>query len=183
MRSRWQRYQREALEKDMAPAAYATRARRRVIAGLAAFSVALLWVDAAVSWFLAPSDLAVTINFVLLAIMLVIYLPAVTLLNVASRGTAALPARMLDERQAAERLRAVATGHRITFGLIGLALAAVVAGTWGEGDTARIPAAAVFILLLAIWLTHLVMPLIIVGWRMPDPVPDEDDERDEHDDA
>lgn len=174
LRERWHRHVARTLEQERLAGLHRTRFRRRLLVVAGAVSVLLLWADAAVSWRIAPSDTAVRVNVVLLVIMLAIYIPVVTALNSATRGTASLPESHLDERQVAERLRAhtyANTAMRLILG--GLALLVVVA-TWNAGAEARIPAAAVFLGVFALWWTHFLLPLLVAGWRLPDPPPDDD---------
>ncbi|GIH47139.1 hypothetical protein Mro03_23180 [Microbispora rosea subsp. rosea] len=158
---------------------YRTRARRRLLVATGATGLLVIWADAIVSWYIAPSDTAVTVNFVLLAVSLVCYLPSVTTLNAATRGLASLPERRLDERQVAERLRAYTVANTLMRLILTLVLALVLASMWGDGPAARVPGAAIALGLIAMWLTHLVLPLLVAGWRLPDPPPDDDDRDDD----
>ncbi|KAB8183095.1 hypothetical protein [Microbispora catharanthi] len=181
LRERWNLHVARAMEQDRLVALHRTRRRRRLLVVAGAASVLLLWADAAVSWAIAPSDTAVRVNLVLLVVMLAIYIPVVTALNSATRGLASLPESRLDERQVAERLRAHTYANRVMrLILAGLAVFVVVA-TWSEADKSQIPAAAVFLGVFALWWTHFLLPLLVAGWRLPDPPPD-DDQDDEQDD-
>ncbi|MBX6382049.1 MAG: hypothetical protein IRZ07_03595 [Microbispora sp.] len=164
------------MEQDRLVPLHRTRRRRRLLVAAGAASVLLLWADAAVSWAIAPSDTAVLVNLVLLVAMLVIYVPVVTALNSATRGLASLPERHLDERQIAERLRAhtyANTVMRVVLAALGVV---ILVAMWDEGEKAQIPGAAVFLVVFALWWTHFLLPLLVAGWRLPDPPPDEDDD-------
>ncbi|MEU8381694.1 hypothetical protein [Streptosporangium sp. NPDC048865] len=164
----------DAVERDRLPGWYATQGRRRLIASAVALSLALLWVDVPVSWAGAPSDGADLSDFALLALSMVIYFPAVTLLNIATRGVVNLAERHLDERQLAERLRTVAIAHRGTTGiLVALFVTAIALGAT-QGRDYSMPGDAFFSLALALALTHFVIPLVVSGWRLPDPPGDDD---------
>ncbi|MBG0830485.1 hypothetical protein HS041_22245 [Planomonospora sp. ID67723] len=165
----------DIMQLDMLPGWYATRKRRRWLAGAGMFSLALQWINAAVSWAAEPDDGGNWIILTLLAVMMVIYLPAVTLMNIATRGLVELTERHLDERQVGERLRATTIAHRITTGLLAACfVTAVVAGVGGEGDYV-VPERAVIMLIVALAMTHLVLPLIVSTWRLPDPLPDDEE--------
>jgi hypothetical protein len=170
----WRRSRVEALQGDHLPGWYATRGRRRLIASAVALSLALLWADVAVSWASAPSDGADLSDFTLLALSGLIYFPAVSLLNIATRGIVELSERDLDERQVGERLRTVALAHRGTTGiLVAVFVLALVAGV-SQGRDHSMPGDAFFSLALALMLTHFVLPLVVSGWRLPDPPGDDD---------
>jgi hypothetical protein len=172
---RWQQAQAKAMERDLLPGWYATRRRRRMLAAAGMFAVGLVWVDAAVSWSIGPSDDATRISLILLAVMFVIYMPTVTLLNIATRGVNELAERQLDERQAGERLRAIALAHRIMLGiLVVLVAVALAAGLARGGPGSSVPTTTVVQLSIALMLTHLVLPLIVVAWRLPDLPPDDE---------
>ncbi|WP_432865167.1 hypothetical protein [Microbispora rosea] len=177
---RWHAHTARSMEHAMFVPLYRTRARRRLLVATGATGLLVIWADAIVSWYIAPSDTAVTVNFVLLAVALVCYLPSVTTLNAATRGLASLPERRLDERQVAERLRAYTVANTLMRLILTLILALVLASMWGDGPAARVPGAAIALGLIAMWLTHLVLPLLVAGWRLPDPPPDDD--HDDHQD-
>lgn len=170
---RWQQAQAKALERDLLPGWYATRGRRRLLAAAGVLSLVIIWVDAVVTWALAPGDDAALVSFILLAVMLVLYLPAVTLLNIATRGVTALSERDLDERQVSERLRATALAHRVTTGILVAFFIAVFSVGVLQGPGYFLPGAALTTLAVALMLTHFVLPLLISAWRLPDPPPDE----------
>ncbi|GIH79347.1 hypothetical protein [Planobispora longispora] len=165
----------DLIQLDMLPAWYATRERRRWLAGAGIFALALQWINAAVSWAVGPDDGGSRIILILVAIMMVIYLPAVTLMNIATRGLVELAERHLDERQVGERLRATTIAHRITTGLLTACFAAAVVAGMGGGDDYVVPERAVVMLVIALALTHFVLPLIVSTWRLPDPLPDNEE--------
>ncbi|WP_204055642.1 hypothetical protein [Microbispora corallina] len=170
---RWNRRVEQSVQEDRMTALYRTRARRRLLVAAGAVSVLVLWADATVSWFIAPSDTAVLVNFVLLLVMLAFFVPAVTALNIATRGLASLPERRLDERQVAERLRAFTQANIAMRLILGAVLVAIVAATWEGGPAVRVPGAAVFLGVMALLWTHYLLPLLVAGWRLPDPPPDD----------
>ncbi|WP_436763886.1 hypothetical protein [Streptosporangium sp. V21-05] len=169
----WRQTRVEAMQRDYLPGWYATRGRRRLIASAVVVSLALLWADVAVSWNGVPGDGADLTDFTLLALSMVIYFPAVSLLNVATRGVVELAERDLDERQVGERLRAVAIAHRVTLGiLVAVFVTAIVLGM-SQGRDYSVPGDAFLALILALGLTHFVLPLVVSGWRLADPPGDD----------
>lgn len=176
MRDRWTCVREEALERNVLPSWRATRTRRRalVVAGTAA--MAMIWAGAIVSWNLAPSDTAMYTTISLLAVSVVITVTVVTLLNTATRGMISLSERRLDERQVAERLRAHTVAHRVMMAL--LVVLVVVVLNIGDGREEHVPIAAIVVGVVALLETHLLMPLLVAGWRQPDPPPDDDDRGD-----
>ncbi len=163
----------EIMQHDVLPGWYATRGRRRLIASVVVLALALLWADVPVSWADAQGDGDELSDFTLLAISLVLCIPAISLLNIATRGVVELSERDLDERQVGERLRAVAISHRITSGiLVALYVTALVAGS-SRGPDYSMPADAIVSLTLALGLTHFMLPLVVSGWRLPDPPGDD----------
>ncbi|TYB43220.1 hypothetical protein [Actinomadura chibensis] len=166
-----------ALDEELArrmPARYARRRPRRVLAGAAAVTLSLLWVDAAVSWALAPSDTAVIVNFVVLGVLVVAGFPLGGQLIALTGGVTSRRERELDERQLTARLRAFASAHRATTAvMVAVLLATTVADR--DGRESQIPGAALFLILIALLATHLVLPLVVAAWQLPDP-PAEDDE-------
>ncbi|MDL4771783.1 MULTISPECIES: hypothetical protein [Thermomonosporaceae] len=159
-----------------APGRFAARRNRRLLAGAAGALLLLPWVDAAVSWLIAPSDTAVYVNLVVLAAMAVGGVPAYNRMITVTRGTTSLDERYLDERQVAERLRAFRVAHRGTTAMI---IAVGVTIMLAErGRDAHVPAAANFLMVFAMLVMHIALPLIIATWRQPDPPPDDGDEED-----
>jgi hypothetical protein len=173
---RWQQAQAKAMEHDLLPGWYATRSRRRMLAAAGVFAVSLMWIEAAASWALAPGDEAMYVTLILSAVMLVIALPTISLLNVATRGVTALAERQLDERQVGQRLRATALAHRIMLGvLVALVLVVPAVDLARGGPNSSVPTVVVLQLSIALMLTHLVLPLVVSAWRLPDPLPDDED--------
>jgi hypothetical protein len=171
---RWQQAQAKAMEHDLLPGWYATRSRRRMLAAAGVFAVSLMWIEAAASWALAPGDEAMYVTLILSAVMLVIALPTISLLNVATRGVTALAERQLDERQVGQRLRATTLAHRIMLGILVALVVVVLAADLAQGDPgSSVPSVVVLQLSIALMLTHLMLPLIVSAWQLPDP-PDED---------
>lgn len=156
------------------PARYADRRGRRrlVVAGAAALG--LLWVNTAVSWVLAPSTTAMVTCFVILAVVGLAGAWIWGTLSVSTRGTVGLPARLLDERQAKERLDAHARAHRLTLALLFVTYFAVMAALPDDGQHAGIPSAALVLLFAALMATVAALPSLVVAWRMPDPPADDE---------
>jgi hypothetical protein len=156
------------------PARYADqRGRRRlVIAGAGALG--LLWVNTAVSWALAPSTTAMVTCFVILAVVLLAGAWVGGTLSLSTRGTVGLPAHLLDERQAKERLHAHARAHRLTLMLLFVTYFAVVMALPDDGQHAGIPSAALALLFAALMATVAALPSLVVAWRMPDTPADDD---------
>ncbi|GAA0575812.1 hypothetical protein [Actinomadura livida] len=173
MRTRWTEAQKEATEKDVLPSWHATRKRRRVLAGAGGAAIAMVWSGTVVSWNLAPSDTAMYWTISLLVLAVLIALPVITVLNAATRGTVSLAERDLDERQVAERLRAHAVAHRAMLVLLAVVVVAVL-GVPGDRGT-FIPMAAIVMGVVSLFLTHLLMPVLVAGWRQPDPPPDDEE--------
>ncbi|TDD63920.1 hypothetical protein E1293_42225 [Actinomadura darangshiensis] len=172
VRERWERRRQAALQRDMLPSWYATRRRRRTLAAAGLAALAMIWAATAVSWNLAPSDTAMAVSLPLLGLSVVVMLPVVTLLNVATRGSMSLAERLLDERQVAERLRSFTVAHRVMLGIL-VVLAVVVLST----DTEDVPMASVALGVVGLFETHMLLPVLVAGWRQADPPPgDEEDE-------
>ncbi|GAA4233319.1 hypothetical protein FHR32_000601 [Streptosporangium album] len=162
---------------------YATRRNRRLLAGAGAGSAGLIWVSAIVCWYLAPSDLAMWTTFALGGSALVIYIVVYSALVGATRGVVGLAERYLDERQSLERQKAQADARRGTTAVL-IALGAMLSfAVSGAEMTIRIPSAAIVMLMYAVVTTHLILPSLLMGWRMPDPPPDDEDDRDDGDDS
>jgi len=162
---------RRRMEIDVLPSWYATRGRRRALAAAGLATTAALWADAVAAWALAPDRGMFTVHYALLAAATVVAAPVIVLLNVATRGVTHLAERHLDERQIGERLRAQAVANRITLGLITIAGAGVFLATFRQGAEAQVPGFAVILILYALGMTHLMLPLFVAAWRMPDPPP------------
>ena len=173
MWERWSRYREQTLQRDTLPSWYRTRRRRRTLAAAGLVALAMIWAGTVVSWNLAPSDTAMVVTITLLVLSVVIALPAVTLLNTATRGTTSLAEDRLDERQVAERLRAFTVAHRVMLGVL-VVFTVVVLGT----SSHEVPMAAVATGVIALLETHLLLPLLVAGWRQSDPPPDDDEDDD-----
>ncbi|WP_433139957.1 hypothetical protein ACQPZ8_40430 [Actinomadura nitritigenes] len=174
MLERWTRRREEVLQSDLLTSWYATRRRRRALAAAGLAGLAMIWAGTVVSWNLAPSDTAMWTTIGLLAVSVATTIPVVAALNIATRGTTSLAESRLDERQVADRLRAFTVAHRVMLAV----LVAVVVGVLAA-DTDRVPMAAVVVGVVALFETHMLLPVLVAGWRMPDPPPDDEDEADE----
>ncbi|MEU3169115.1 hypothetical protein [Streptosporangium sp. NPDC006930] len=73
-----------------------------------------------------------------------------------------------------ERLRTVAIAHRLTTGILAAVFVMALALGVALGREYSMPGDASFALTLALALTHFVLPLVVSGWRLPDPPGDED---------
>lgn len=169
----------EELERRM-PARYDRQRVRRVLAVAGGACLGLLWVNAAVSWVLAPSDTAMIFNFVVLGILLVAGIPLAGQLIGITRGMTFKSEQELDERQLAGRLRAYSAAHRCTSVVMFLVLLVTMLVD-RDGRDSQIPGAALFLILFAMLITHVLLPLIVAAWQMPDPPADEDEFGDEAD--
>ena len=164
----------ELVERRMA-SRYARRRPRRILAGAGAATLGLLWVDAAVSWVLAPSDTAMITNFVVLGVLLLVGIPLWAQLVGVTRGLTAKQEHELDERQLTARLRAFATAHRATT-FVMVAVLAVTMIADRDGRESQIPGAALFLILFALLATHVLLPLVVAAWQTADPPADDEDE-------
>ncbi|MFF0522519.1 hypothetical protein ACFYTC_27750 [Actinomadura nitritigenes] len=178
MWERWTRRREEVLQSDLLTSWHATRRRRRALAAAGLAGLAMIWAGTVVSWNLAPSDTAMWTTIGLLAVSVATTIPVVAALNIATRGTTSLAESRLDERQVADRLRAFTVAHRVMLAV----LVAVVVGVLAA-DTDRVPMAAVVVGVVALFETHMLLPVLVAGWRMPDPPPDDEDEAAEEDEA
>ncbi|MEU4535763.1 hypothetical protein AB0G15_12965 [Streptosporangium sp. NPDC023825] len=163
---------------------YATRRRRRILAGMGAGSAGMIWISAIVCWYLAPSDVAMWTTFALAGSALAIYFVVWSALVTATRGVVGLAERYLDERQIRERQKIQADARRgTTMVLVVLSLVLLLASREAE-KIVQIPAAAIVTLMSAVITTHLILPALLAGWQMSDPPPDDEDdpgdEGDEH---
>ncbi|GGK62457.1 hypothetical protein Sme01_04450 [Sphaerisporangium melleum] len=154
---------------------YGTRRGRRTAVVLGAAAVALGYVSAVVCWFLAPSDPAMWTTFTLGGIGLLVYAWAYAVLLVASGGAVAMGENRLDERQLAERRQVRSLAHRATAWLLGLTLALTFFLDGADHFLVRIPTAAAVIYVFALFLTHLILPHLITGWRLPDPLAEDEE--------
>lgn len=132
---------------------HATRARRR---GLVAAHVALTaaWLATLLGLEDGRPD---PLRLVALLVLTVAWCLVTGMLNLATRGLLELRARVLDERQLADRGRAFALAHRVFLGVQGAALLWVFLA-YGGGDaqvSVRTLAGTVVVLLAAHWLLPL----------------------------
>ncbi|MFC4529209.1 hypothetical protein [Sphaerisporangium dianthi] len=155
---------------------YGTRRGRRTAVALGAVAVGTLYVDAVLCWFTAPSDTAMWTTFGLTALGLVVYAWAFAVLLVASGGAVGLTEDKLDERQLAERQRVRALAHRGTGWMLWLSTILVFNLPVNDDHMVRLPALALSVFVFGLFTTHLILPHLIAGWRLPDPMPEEDDE-------
>jgi hypothetical protein len=174
MGTRWKRARKDAVEKEVLPSWHATRRRRRVLAGAGAAAIAMVWAGTVVSWNLAPSDTAMYWTIGLLVAAVAITLPVIVVLNAATRGTVSLAEAQLDERQVTERLRAYTVAHQVTLVLLAVVVVAVMSVPGDRGTF--VPIAAVVTGIVSLFLTHLLMPVLVAGWRQADPPPDDEAE-------
>ncbi|MER5321889.1 hypothetical protein [Streptosporangium roseum] len=170
----------EARYRDWPPRSwYATRGRRRILAGVGAASAGLIWISAIVCYYLAPSTTAMWTTFALTGAAFVIYVVVYSALVGATRGVIGLAERHLDERQSRERRKIQANAHRgTTVTLVVLGVLLSVAMPRGE-TVVQIPAAAIVMLVFGVIATHVILPSLMAGWQMSDPPPDDEDDLDE----
>jgi hypothetical protein len=171
--STWEK-RRDRLESLPANRLWATRpARRRlVMAGTAA--LVILWAGLVVIARYAPSDLARNVYLSMFGVSLVVGLPVISWLHAATRGALYLPERFLDERQLTERRRAYTSAHGATTLVLGLLFVLANFVSWQDGPLSiTIPLALIGPTALTLAATHYTMPLLIAGWRLPDPPPDD----------
>ncbi|MFC5184703.1 hypothetical protein [Actinomadura harenae] len=161
-----------AFQADV-PSRYATQSGRRGLVYTSIVCLALFYASAVVCWALAPSDAAMYVTFACDGIGLVLGALVLGRMFVVTRGTTRLPDHLLDERQAMEKLRAHSTSHRLTLLLLFATMLLIELGMTSEGDHS--PSAAVVVTFVALVVTVWVLPLLVTTWRMPDPIPDEDD--------
>ncbi|GAA4297718.1 hypothetical protein GCM10023086_11880 [Streptomyces venetus] len=105
------------------------------------------------------------------AALMLPWMVATGVINGATRGLLELRQHALDERQSAERSRVLARSHRVTTLLLATAVLALLAAGLADGDAPKAYAAP---LLVAVLVTHWVMPLWVAGLRVQDE-PTEDD--------
>ncbi|GAA3441020.1 hypothetical protein [Planomonospora venezuelensis] len=165
----------EILQMDFLPGWYATRTRRRVLAAAGLVPAALMWISALLAALITDRDVERWVYLGLGALVLVISIPVTGVLNTATRGATDLAERHLDEWQLAHRLRVTALAHRVTFGILGAAMAATLAVSAGKDEEFLIPGDVFLTMVIALFLTHMIMPLVISAWRLPDPPPDDED--------
>ncbi|MEU4405641.1 hypothetical protein AB0F88_14015 [Streptosporangium sp. NPDC023963] len=170
----------EAAHRDWPPRSwYATRRRRRILAGAGAGSAGMIWISAIVCWYLAPSDVAMWTTFALMGTALAIYIVVWSALVTATRGVVGLHDRYLDERQSRERQKIQADARRgTTVVLVVLSLVLLLASRDAE-KIVQVPVAAIVMLMSAVITTHLILPALMAGWQMSDPPPDDEDDPDD----
>ncbi|MER7829083.1 hypothetical protein [Streptomyces sp. NPDC095602] len=149
-------------QREAAPL-FATAGRRRAL--VAAHVV--LTAGAAAAWLALVVGDARWALFAMLGLLLP-WVVATGAINGATRGLLELRARMLDERQRAERDRVRAIAHRITTALL-------LAGTAGFGallwaTEVRADGRTLFAALFAALVTHWLTPLWVAGLRADDDV-------------
>ncbi|MFC7649247.1 hypothetical protein ACFQX6_59190 [Streptosporangium lutulentum] len=157
------------------PSWYATRRRRRILACAGAGSTGMLWIGAIVCFYLAPSLTAMWITFALVGAFVVLYVVFFSALVGADRGMVGFLERSPDERQARERQKIQADAHRGTLWVLVAVFVLVMSSVGRDSNTVLIPTAAIAVFLVALILTHLIMPSLVAAWRMPDPLPDDED--------
>ena len=151
-----------------------TRGHRRRVVSVAAVLAALLWANVPVVYLLAPSTTAMTITFVLWAVVIAGCLLAYYRLVPATHGAVGLPDALLDEWQRAERLHARSLAHRATLVLIFVGYFVVMLAS-PDGDTlSAFPSAVLPMPFVALIVTVGLLPSLILAWRLPDPPPEED---------
>ncbi|MBE1534611.1 hypothetical protein [Actinomadura algeriensis] len=176
MRRRWHKAQKEGMERGTLHSWHSSRTRRRVTVGAGAAAAAMPWAGTVVSWNLAPSDTAMWWTIGLFLAYVVITIPVTAALNSATRGMTSLAEGDLDERQVADRLRAYTIAHR-TMLMVLIVLVVVVLSVQGDRTT-FVPIAAVVTGVVALFTTHMTLPVLVAGWRLPDPPPDDEDDLD-----
>ncbi|MFI0357039.1 hypothetical protein [Actinomadura sp. 9N407] len=154
---------------------YAGRSGRRRLVWIGVALLGLLWVNAGVSWTLAPSNVAMITCFVILGVVLLAGIVLWQALLVGTRGTVGLPEHLLDERQRGDRLRAHAIAHRLTLLLIFITFFVVMQALPDADYMNEVPSAAAALLFMALLFTTAALPTLVAAWQVPDP-PDDDDE-------
>lgn len=154
---------------------FASRRPRRALAVAGAACLGLFWVDAAVSWALAPSDTAMIVNFVIIGVVAVAVAILGGMLLAATGGMIARRTDELDEREAAARLRASSTAHRCTSLVLFLLALVSMFAIGRDGRAAQVPGAALFLIAVALLLTHVLLPFVVTTWQLPDPPPEDED--------
>ncbi len=103
--------------------------------------------------------------------LLLPWMVATGVINIATRGLLELRERVLDERQSAERSRVLALAHRATTLLLAAAVLGLLAAGMAAGHAPKAYAGPV---LIAVLVVHWLMPLWVAGLRAQDE-PTEDD--------
>ncbi|WP_397560547.1 hypothetical protein [Spongiactinospora sp. 9N601] len=163
----WRHRQAEVMQQDVAPSWYATRTRRHALVGAHGVALALLW-TAAVLWLFSMEG-GGRVGTVLIVAGLALAIPTISLLNLATRGTTALAEESLDERQLADRMRAMATAHRGTMIMLAIVGAGALVTGLIAGRELSLPVTGVLQLTIATGLTHMMLPLLVSAWQLPDP--------------
>ncbi|MET8154750.1 hypothetical protein ABZT47_00165 [Sphaerisporangium sp. NPDC005289] len=154
---------------------YGTRRSRRLTVLLGAAALGLLYVSAVVCWFLGPGDPAMWTTFALAALCMAIGAWVFCVLYVASGGAIGVARHKLDERQLTERRLAHAAAHRGTAYLLGITVFLALQMDGDADHFLRLPTPTVFLWLYALFCTHLLLPQLTAGWRLPDPLTEEDE--------
>ncbi|MEU0740771.1 hypothetical protein [Streptomyces sp. NPDC006134] len=147
---------------------YATAARRRLVVALhialtavvGALLASFTFAGARPLW---PAALA--------AVLLLPWMVATGAINGATRGLLELRARVLDERQLAERNRVLAVAHRTMTVVLAAAVAVLLIAGAAGGESLG---AAVAPVLLAVLVAHWLMPLWVAGLRAQDEPADDE---------
>lgn len=162
--TRYDRRMQEIMNRREAAPLYATAGRRRVLVAVH-IGLTVATVTAGLAADIGGSMIAA-------GVMLALVLPwciATGGINASTRGLLELRRRALDERQRAERSEVLARAHRITTGLLLVALAAVIGYALAGGSPGR-PA---LMALVAGFFTHWLMPMWVAGLRAQDEPDDE----------
>ncbi|GEM35321.1 hypothetical protein NN3_63280 [Nocardia neocaledoniensis NBRC 108232] len=143
------------------------RRRRQLVVGVVVALAGL-----AVAGVLCAFDLR-NVSITVAMIALVLFLPAWTMLRIASGGQDHAPAEMLDEFEIAERNKARSVGLALTQSLTMPGLFFLIfAGAFAPEADAYRTAYAGGLMLLAAIMTGGCAPAMIIGWTRPDPDPE-----------
>jgi hypothetical protein len=157
------------------PTWYATRRSRRILAVVDAGSIGMIWLGVILYWHLGADTILLWILPVLWGGAAVIHVVGHRMLVAASRGIVGLAERYLDERQARERQKIQAAAHRATTVII-LASGVSLSFAMGKGENfIQISSSTVLVIMLAMYATHTILPSLLAAWRLPDPLPDDED--------
>ncbi|WP_030232249.1 hypothetical protein [Streptomyces sp. NRRL S-455] len=141
---------------------YATATRRRTAVG-AHVTLTVALGGLMTHLFLAEGEPLWTVAVT--AVLLLPWMVATGVINIATRGLLELREHVLDERQSAERSRVLARSHRATTLLLAAAAVALLIAGGLDGDAPKAYAAP---LLIAVLVVHWVMPLWVAGLRAQD---------------
>ncbi|GII56135.1 hypothetical protein Pth03_45240 [Planotetraspora thailandica] len=173
--STWEE-RRDRLESMPESRIWATRPARRRLVLVGVGALVLLWAGLVVIAQYAPSDLARNVYLSMFLVGVLIGLPVTRWLHAATRGALYLPEGFLDERQLTYRRQAYSSAHRATTLVLCLLFVLANVVSYQEGAlTIEIPLALLAPLALTLVATHCTIPLLIAGWRQPDPPPDDDE--------